>query len=133
MEIHVIDMTGEQPKESTITMPKLPEWSMAREIGYEPKTTFWNDFCIADRFGPDAIVDTFKRAFREWHKNLEYLTELALVLNHKGTFFYREQEDEDSPLNMISKLYFMMWEQVDNYARENLNEEDYAYYFRITD
>lgn len=133
MEIHVIDMTGEKPKESTITMPKLPEWSMAREIGYEPKTTFWQDFCIADLYGPEAIIDTFKRAFREWHKNLEYLTELALVLNHKGMFFYREEEPEGCPLNMISKLYFMMWEQVDDYAREHLNEEDYAYYFRITD
>ncbi len=23
-------------------------WKMAREIGYEPKTTFWQDFSIAD-------------------------------------------------------------------------------------
>lgn len=133
MGINIIDMTGEQPKESTIKMPKLPEWSMAKEIGYEPKTTFWQDFCIADLYGPEAIIDTFKRAFREWHRNLEYLTELSLVLNHKGTFFYREKEPESSPLNMLSKLYFIMWKQVDNYARENLNEEDYAYYFRITD
>ena len=133
MEIHVIDMTGEQPKESTITMPKLPEWSMAREIGYEPKTTFWQDFCIADLYGPEAIIDTFKRAFREWHKNIEYLTELALVLNHKGTFFCREEEPENSTLNMISRLYFIMWEQVDNYAHDHLQGEDYEYYFKITD
>lgn len=133
MEIHAIDMTGDKPKENIITMPKLPEWSMAKEIGYEPKTTFWNDFCIADLYGPEAIIDTFKRAFREWHKNIEYLTELALVLNHKGAFFYREEEPENSSLNMISRLYFMMWEQVDNYAHDHLDGEDYAYYFRITD
>lgn len=125
MEIHVIDMTGETPK--------LPEWSMAKEIGYEPKTTFWNDFSIADLYGPEAIADTFRRAFREWRDNMEYLTELALVLNHKGFFYHRDKEAKNSPLNLISELYFMMWEQVDDYARENLEGEDYEYYFRVTD
>ena len=27
--------------------------------GYEMKTTFWNDFTIADAFGINAIKDTF--------------------------------------------------------------------------
>ncbi len=126
-------MTGDAPKERTITMPKLPEWAMAKEIGYEPKTTFWDDFCIADLYGPEAIVDTFKRAFKEWHSDVEYLTELALVLNHKGCFYYRDKEPETTPLNMISRLYFRMWDVVNQWAKDNLNEDDYAYYFRITD
>ena len=29
------------------------------ENGYETKTTFWEDFTIADAFGVDAINDTF--------------------------------------------------------------------------
>lgn len=133
MEIRIIDMTGGTPKEQTLKMPKLPEWTMAQESGYEPKTTFWNDFSIADLYGPDAIIDTFKRAFREWREDVEYLTELALVLNHKGFFYYREKEPKSSSLNLISRLYFMMWEQVDNYAHEHLDDEDFAYYHRITD
>lgn len=35
------------------------------ENGYQPKTTFWMDFSIADRFGTEAIVDTYERAFKE--------------------------------------------------------------------
>ncbi len=46
-------------------------------IGYQPKTTFWMDFSIADRFGIEAIIDTYERAFVEWHPNHIYLTELV--------------------------------------------------------
>ena len=50
-------------------------WSeLMRENGYETKTTFWMDFSIADRFGIEAIKDTFKRAFDEWKEHYEYLS-----------------------------------------------------------
>lgn len=54
-----------------------------RENGYEVRTTFWEDFSIADLFGLPFIQNTFDRAFKEWRENYEYLTELVLVLNHK--------------------------------------------------
>lgn len=53
------------------------------EYGYQPKTTFWMDFSIADKFGIAAIKDTYDRAFKEWKTNHVYLTELVMVLNHK--------------------------------------------------
>ena len=31
------------------------------ENGYQPKTTFWMDFSIADKFGIAAIKDTYNR------------------------------------------------------------------------
>ena len=52
-----------------------------KENGYEVKTTFWEDFSIAERFGLSAIQDTFNRAFKEWKEDYEFLTELVLVLN----------------------------------------------------
>ena len=60
-------------------------WSeyMNETCGYETKTTFYDDFTIADRFGINAVKDTFKRAFEEWKTNVEYVTELVMVLNHK--------------------------------------------------
>ena len=54
-----------------------------KENGNEVKTTFWEDFSIAERFGLSAIQDTFNRAFKEWKEDYEFLTELVLVLNHK--------------------------------------------------
>ena len=52
-------------------------------MGYMLKTTFWEDFTIADRFGAKAVKSTFKRAFNGWKDNYIYLTELAIVMNWK--------------------------------------------------
>lgn len=59
----------------------VPPEENVNERGY--KTTFYQDFSIADRFGHDAIKDTYNRAFTEWKGNYKYLTELVIVLNHK--------------------------------------------------
>ena len=71
-------------------------------IGYQPKTTFWMDFSIADRFGIKAIVDTYERAFKEWHTNHIYLTELVTVLNQK---IWQGHEKNDT----IAKVYDHLW------------------------
>ena len=52
--------------------------------GYEPKTTFWTDFSIADMFGTEGVKDTYNRAKEDWQDSIEYMTELAMVLNHKS-------------------------------------------------
>ena len=62
------------------------------ENGYQPKTTFWMDFSIADKFGIAAIKDTYNRAFKEWKTNHVYLTELVMVLNHKIWQWYQINE-----------------------------------------
>ena len=49
----------------------------------EFKTTFFEDFTIADSFGDTAIADTFKRAFQEWKDDVKYFTELVIALNWK--------------------------------------------------
>lgn len=106
----------------------IPKWNIQEMTGYEPKTTFWDDFSIADKFGPDAVADTFKRAFNEWKKNIEYLTELSLVLNHK-IFQWYEKNDR------LAELYNKLWREVDDYAygEGNLSEKERDYYFQITD
>ena len=38
---------------------------MRLENGYETFTTFWMDFSIADKFGVNAVNDTYIRAFNE--------------------------------------------------------------------
>lgn len=133
--INVIDMSGDEPREFTIKMPKLPEWSMAKGIGYEPKTTFWDDFSIADLYGLGAIHDTFRRAFREWQNNVTYVAELALVLNHKGCFYYAaaERYGNDERLDAIAQVYFAMYHAVNDYAKKHFKDDDAEYYFRVID
>ena len=43
-------------------------------------TTFPSDFSIADKFGVNAIKDTFNRAFGEWKGHYKYLTHLVIAL-----------------------------------------------------
>lgn len=124
-----------QPKEQQFKLPNLPKWSMAKELGYEPKTTFWQDFSIADRFGTEAIKDTYRRAVSEWRDQVMYIAELSLVLNHKA-FWYQsaaERRDGDKRLKALSNLYFRLWEDLDIYAKGHFIGDDAAYYYRVTD
>lgn len=99
---------------------------MLEECGYETKTTFWDDFSIADRFGLDAVKDTFNRTFNEWKTNYIYLTELVIVLNHKIWVYYEHN-------NNLASLYNDLWKQADEYACENLKDDELTYFYNTTD
>lgn len=100
-------------------------WVMAEELGYTPKTTFWQDFSIADHFGIDAIKDTFKRAFEEWKSDYIYLTELVMVLNHKS---WEHQSNAQ-----LCELYADYYYQTSDYALDNLKDDELSYYLETTD
>lgn len=96
------------------------------EYGYEPKTTFWQDFTIADKFGIEAIEDTYKRAFNEWKDDYIYLTELVMVLNWKGwEYSYSNQT--------LCELYTKLWGKADNYACKHLKGKELDYFLKTTD
>lgn len=99
---------------------------MISEMGYKPFTTFWEDFSIADAFGAEAVQDTFDRAFNEWKTQYKYLTELTIVLNHK-IWLWHEKNDE------LARLYDKLWRQADEYACNTLQDEEIAYYYKVTD
>lgn len=90
-------------------------------------TTFFMDFSIADRFGDDAIKDTFQRAFKEWKGDYRYLTDLVLVLNQKIWDWYEAGNEPRA------RIYNDMWIEAQKYADENLKGEELRYYLRITD
>lgn len=94
---------------------------------YELKTTFWSDFGIADRFGEDAVKDTFNRAFEAWKDNHVYLTELVMVLNWKLWQHYEAHNES------MARLYNELWEKADEYAVENLKGAELSYFYRTTD
>lgn len=95
--------------------------------GYETKTTFWDDFSIADVFGKGAITDTYKRAKAEWQNNTEYITEFVMVLNWKCWQHYENGNKE------LSKLYSDLYYKADAWCCENLKGDALKYYYRTTD
>lgn len=94
---------------------------------YEFKTTFWQDFTIADDFGVNAINDTYLRAFNEWKTDKVYITELVLVLNWK---IWEHHEKGDKK---ISEFYDKLWRETDEWCMENLKDDDLRYYLQTTD
>lgn len=94
--------------------------------GYQPKTTFWSDFTIADNFGLSAIKDTYRRAFNDWKNNTEYITELTLILNWK--IWYWKDKNE-----LYARTYNDLWAEADQWCMENLKDEDLQYFLRTTD
>lgn len=94
--------------------------------GYQPKTTFWQDFSVADVFGEKAIKDTYNRAFNDWKNNAEYITELTLILNWK--IWYWKDKNE-----AYARLYDSLWKECDQWCINNLKGDDLSYFLQTTD
>ena len=105
---------------------RIKTWNIENITGYKPKTTFYEDFSIADRFGIPAVKDTFKRAFEGWKDNHIYLTELVMVLNWK---IWEHCETNDA----LVEVYNDLWEQTRDYAVETLKDTELEYYLTTTD
>ena len=63
----------------------IKDWNIEAMTGYKPITSFYRDFSIADKFGIDAIKDTYKRAFNEWKKATENIVNYIVIysMNHR--------------------------------------------------
>ncbi len=90
-------------------------------------TTFDMDFAIADRFGVNAVKDTFNRAFKEWKSDAQYLTELVMVLNHRCWYWYYQNR------KALSKVYEDLYYKAHDYAVKTLKGEELAFYLDVTD
>lgn len=101
--------------------------SFVDDTGYQPQTTFWSDFGIAEPFGEKAVEDTYNRAFREWKNDKVYLTELSMMLNWKLWQHYDKGNEK------MARLYDKLWKKTDEYAHTHLKGDDLQYYIRTTD
>ena len=104
---------------------RFKDWNVEEMCGYKPKTTFYMDFSIADKFGVKAIKETYKNAFNFWKDDYEYLTELVMVMSWKS-FEHIENVE-------LCKLYSDLYYKTDSYALKHLKGDKLTYYIRTTD
>ena len=102
------------------------DWNIEAMTGYKPKTTFYMVFSIAEPFGTEAIRDTYHRAFKNWHDNVECVTELVMVLNWKIWEHYGHNDE-------LAALYQELYETADAWCCENLKGDDLSYFYSTTD
>jgi hypothetical protein len=105
---------------------RIPYWPVQEMCGYEPKTTFWQDYWIAIYFGKEAVQDTYDRAFNEWKTSVEYITEMVMVLTHIGDFIYERDKE-------MALLFYALGEKCYDWCRENLKGEELDYFYRVLD
>lgn len=106
---------------------KFKDWNIEEMTGYKPKTTFYMDFSIADMFGVSAIKDTYNRAFEEWKSDVEYITELVMVLNWKIWEHYESKNAK------YTELYDSLYTKLRDWCFDNLKGNDLTYFLRTTD
>lgn len=105
---------------------KFKDWNIEALTGYEPKTTFYTDFSIADHFGINAIQDTAKRAFQGWNYDVEYMTELVMVLNWKIWEHYETNKT-------IARVYEALYMKFDQWCVDNFKGDELKYYLTTID
>jgi hypothetical protein len=94
--------------------------------GYTPMTTFFNDLSVAECFGKKGINDTYKNVIKSWGKNIKYITEFCMCLNHKIWQLYENNED-------VAREYDKLWRECCQHIEDNFSGEDLQYYYRVTD
>ena len=95
-------------------------------FGYTQITTFYMDFGIAEHFGKNAILDTYKNGLEYAKTDYKVLTELVMVLNWKIWEHYQTNE-------ALARVYNDLWQKADAYATKHLKGEELKYFYRITD
>lgn len=106
---------------------KIKTWNIEATTGYTPKTTYYEDFSIADAFGVSAIKDTFRRAFKGAKDfGYIYLTEFVMALNWK---IWEHCETN----RKYAELYNDLWEKAREYVETNLQGYELMYYYHTTD
>lgn len=95
-------------------------------LGWEWETTFWEEFSIAEKYGPEGIQEHYDLVFNQWKDDLKHLTELVLVLNWKIWMWYQKDD-------RIGRTYDDLWRQADAYALEHLEGDNLLYYLSALD
>ena len=96
------------------------------ENNYKTITTYFEDFTIAEFFGVKVIRNTYRKAFNEHKEDVHYMTEIAMVLNHKIFQHFEKRRD-------LAVVYDELWRECDTYCCDFFKGEDLHYYYKTTD
>ncbi len=96
--------------------------------GYQFKTTYWNDFSIADKFGVDAVKDTYRKVLPQARINAMDFAELVCVLNWKIWEHYENHNES------LASTYNVLWDEADRMIdTKNFSKEDVRKMLRFLD
>lgn len=103
--------------------------ALMQDFGKTTKTTFYSDYTIADLCGGvKAVKDTYNRSVKAWLNNIEYITEMYIVLNHKIWEHYESNEE-------LARCYNELWEDLYSKITEHYanDDEKLSYFYNESD
>lgn len=108
-----------------------PRWGQGERLPNGFTSTFSGDFAIAEDIdGRAGVVDTFKRSFAAYRRDIRYMTTLAIATNRKAWEAHERGDGELSDL--YGKLYYIVRDYV--YGDESkFTEQERRYFFDSTD
>lgn len=101
-----------------------PKQALEEKFDFQFETSFWEEFSIAESYGPQGIREHYNLVFPQWKGNVRFLAELVLVLNWKIYQWYRVDD-------RIGLVYDELWKKADGYALKNLKGDDLDSYLSI--
>src|SRR5690554_3758476 len=99
---------------------QLKNWNIEQVTGYKPITTYYTDLSIADRFGLDAIKDTYNKVIKS-EIGYKELTEFVMALNWKIWEHYESGNEE------LARLYDKLWHLGAEHATKTLKGDELSY------
>lgn len=111
---------------SNLTKIMEQKLALERQFDYKFESSFWEEFSIAEDYGPEGIRKHYDTVFEQYRDNLNFLTELVLVLNWK---IYQWYQVDDT----LGMTYDELWKRTDGYAMETLKGDDLHKYLSVLD
>lgn len=107
----------------------LIDWNIEEFCGYKPISTYYTDFGMAEWYGKDAVRETFDNAMKNWGDDIQYITEIVMVLNWKIFEHYHSGNEE------LAEFYDGLWREAMQYVLDHFKEDREAlnYYYSTTD
>jgi len=92
------------------------------------KELFWTRFDIAEICGKNTIKGVAEANFDEYKDDIEGLTMLVMVLNHKSW-----DHQNDDLCELYADLYYKYYEKAINYLEERNLDKELTYFIRTLD
>ena len=101
---------------------------LAEFTDYRSVTTYWDDYSIAEKKSLDEVKTLFKTTLQDAKDDHRNLTELALVMSWKASFWAGKPGKSS-----LCGLYLNLFEDVNEYAVTHLRGSKLDYYYDVTD
>ena len=104
----------------------LEKYRLEEALDFHFESTFWEEFSIAEAYGPKGIREHYDLVFDQWRDNVKFLTELVLVLSLKINKWFMVDDE-------LGLTYDALWRECDAWTLKNLKGDDLHYYLSTLD